>query len=891
MRARGALLAVGALGLTFVALLQPQSAFAKDFTVDDPGYHPNSNEATARGECDVAAPEASPPIPPGCSLVAAIHVANFLGGASTITLPGGVYQLIDPQTGQAFATESIGVPMTIFGGGESSTTVNGGITSSGSYRLTVANLTTTQGGISGQVFLNRVTVNGGDTGVQIYGTGPSTLDHVTIKNTGNGGGIATGLGSGAVIIKNAVVSGSTGPGMLLGENFPATVSDSEVSGAFGVGISAVGAVITSTKVHDNQGVGIAATNSTVNLVTVTNNQGGMSVTKSSLLFTTITNNTATGPVGVGGITVLGTSSLAEVTITGNKGAVGGLRSFGAGTVVTLGSNVRIENNTGSAAGGISNENGALLTLFSTSVSNNTSTGGAGGIRNQDATILLRSATVNDNTAAQAGGGLINTGTRARVESTDDDPSALTADFSENTAPTGAGIFNDGGTMILKRVSVDNNTATTAGGAAGILTRLGIVTINDTKIRTNTGTGIKQIGGNTTGNGLTIFSSSGAGIETTTDATAPSARANVSLNASHILQNLGGGFINRGAAGSIAQIVGSLIRQNQQSGSQALAGAPSGSGIANGELNTLTITDSAVEGNSGGSGAVANGGNATLTRVSISGNAGTGFVNAATAGTTALSAVTISGNNGAGGPGGLQALGALTLTGVTITANTGGGVGSSANALRLKSSIIANNGGPNCQGAPTSLGHNLSSDISCPFNAGNGDVIGVDPLLGPLGGPSGKPQTHALQPGSPAIDAGDNADCANTPLDGNGDGTVVCDIGAFEAPDLSGGTCSPRPNVVVAATNNRDGRLRVTVSSGRGSIRTIDFGAAANALVEIPGTTSGTAGNFTFTPPANTGQVTFYVRRATAGSAATVQVIVTDGCGPWRSFVGGGPAAF
>ncbi len=47
-------------------------------------------------------------------------------------------------------------------------------------------------------------------------------------------------------------------------------------------------------------------------------------------------------------------------------------------------------------------------------------------------------------------------------------------------------------------------------------------------------------------------------------------------------------------------------------------------------------------------------------------------------------------------------------------------------------------------------------------------------------------THALLPGSPAIDAGVAADCPTTdqrgrprPIDGNGDGEATCDAGAYE----------------------------------------------------------------------------------------------------------------
>src|SRR5205823_2750157 len=58
--------------------------------------------------------------------------------------------------------------------------------------------------------------------------------------------------------------------------------------------------------------------------------------------------------------------------------------------------------------------------------------------------------------------------------------------------------------------------------------------------------------------------------------------------------------------------------------------------------------------------------------------------------------------------------------------------------------------------------------------------------GPLAAYGGPTQTMAILPGSQAIDAADNGTCAATdqrgvmrPKDGDGNGSAICDMGAFE----------------------------------------------------------------------------------------------------------------
>jgi hypothetical protein len=66
------------------------------------------------------------------------------------------------------------------------------------------------------------------------------------------------------------------------------------------------------------------------------------------------------------------------------------------------------------------------------------------------------------------------------------------------------------------------------------------------------------------------------------------------------------------------------------------------------------------------------------------------------------------------------------------------------------------------------------------------------------------------------------------------------------------------------------------------------GNVRNAEVTINGQRH--TGSFTYTVPPATHELTFTVRRATAGQATTVPFAVVDGCGTWKTFVGGGTGA-
>lgn len=154
-----------------------------------------------------------------------------------------------------------------------------------------------------------------------------------------------------------------------------------------------------------------------------------------------------------------------------------------------------------------------------------------------------------------------------------------------------------------------------------------------------------------------------------------------------------------------------------------------------------------------------------------------------------------------------------ITNTTIVSNTafyGGGIYDDpiyAGSATLFNTIVALSSLSNCtdNGQIHTAGHNLDSGDSCNFD-GPGDLTNTDPLVGPLQDNGGATGTHALLAGSPAIDTGENTNCPATdqrgvarPVDGNGDGDPICDIGAYEIDGQPEPTPTPSATLPATAT--------------------------------------------------------------------------------------------
>ncbi len=383
-------------------------------------------------------------------------------------------------------------------------------------------------------------------------------------------------------------------------------------------------------------------------------------------------------------------------------------------------------------GGPSNPGSVLtdsgkLTLTNSTVSGNTASGGysgGGGIFNSGGTVVLISSTVSGNTASGDNSG-------------------------------GGGIFNSGGTMTLTNSTVSGNTTSGLYGGGGI-ENSGTMTLTNSTVSGNTASGIGEGGG--------ILNSGGTVMLT-----------NSTVSGNTVVQG-GGGIENSGTM---------TLTNSTVSGNIA---SEDGGGVYNID-GTMTLTNSTISGNT------------------TSGHGGGGVYN--NNGTMRLTNSTISDNTASGSGGGILSIdgGRVRLTFCTLFGNHaayGGGLATQDETSHfppppgyssIQNNLMAGNSAPqhpDVAGNLTSKGYNLIQDASG-AHLQSSDLTGIslaalkiDRSLQLNGSTTTK--THALLPGSPAIDVIPLASCqikVNDVLITTDQRGIKrpqgpeCDIGAFE----------------------------------------------------------------------------------------------------------------
>ena len=313
------------------------------------------------------------------------------------------------------------------------------------------------------------------------------------------------------------------------------------------------------------------------------------------------------------------------------------------------------------------------------------------------------------------------------------------------------------------------------------------------------------------------------------------------------------------------------------------------------LNALTFANGSSPGGAGG--AINNSGIVTVTNSTFSGNHADssgvgGAINNGTGGTLTIANSTFSANHASGGGAIVNSSGATaTLTNATFSGNsdgngaTGGAIiNNPGGTLTMTNTIVANStNSSDLSGAIT--GNDNVIDDSSGTLTGSGNRVNQSALLSVLGGYSGTSQTFALLPGSPAIDAGDDATCAAAPVSGLDQRGIArpqgarCDIGAFESRGFSltatsGGGQSAAPNAAFANP------LIVAVASAHsepvdGGIVTFTGPPSGAGIATSPASATIRSGQASITPTANGTGGAYSVIAAATGTTSTVSFSLTN----------------
>lgn len=513
-----------------------------------------------------------------------------------------------------------------------------------------------------------------------------------------------------------------------------------------------------------------------------------------------------GGYGGGMFNTGGEPRVSNCVFTDNTAAYSGGGIFNANADPSVTDCVFTDNTAIYSGGGMFSENSNLIIADSQFESNMAhagapeGSGGGGGMYNSDGSAeiircrFIRNSVISDGSDV-VGGGMYNLSGNLTLTGCEFTENTV---ISENGSALGGGIFNSNGvTPLISDTSFTRNTAENGGGMFDLSSSL---TLTNCQFIENSVQ--KDEDNEESGTGGGIFISSGSPEITdclfskNTSESHGGGMFNIDTSpvitgctfSENSAEAYGGGMANNNSRPSVTDCT---FDNNRVSGEHAHGG-----GMSNGTNSSPTVTNCTFDTNKAlgtvgaGGGGMANTddeSNPTVTNCTFSHNAAEGCFN----------------SNGGGIAGSFAAIINCTLTGNTA-GRAGGGIATTDTEGIIKNTIIAGNtGGDAPDMSPAAInsgGHNLIGNVgNQDFHTNTeGDQYGdpnnttmpnpgaveqataIDPKLGDLADNGGPTKTHALLPGSPATDAGDNADAPDTDQRGitriaNG----IIDIGAVE----------------------------------------------------------------------------------------------------------------
>lgn len=481
-------------------------------------------------------------------------------------------------------------------------------------------------------------------------------------------------------------------------------------------------------------------------------------------------------------------SLREAVVAANATAGADIVTLASGSTYTLSI---------AGAGENASATGDLDVTDATGLTINTSGAGTATIDANDidrildvrpgASLTMNNITITDGSATTNGGGLLVEGTATITGG------GFTDNLSAGGSDGGA-IYVTIGTLSINGSTFSNNTASDDGGAIYLLG--GTTTITGATFTGNTGTDI---------GGAIRIDADNTSISNTTF-------LNNTSNSVNTNPGVGGGAIFINETGNNTTITLSTFNGN----STSRANSARGGAIFN-EGTNVVIANSTFTGNT-----------ATDTVAGVAGDVAQGGAifqdDTGPDPSLTLYNVTMSGNST-----GVNGLG--TASGGSIYRNTATGT------ITLANTIVANGTPDNCAGsAITDGGNNID------FNGGGcGLANTADPDLGAL---TGSPAYFPLNVGSPAIDAGSNAVCANAFVNNQSQNGVTrpqpaagsCDIGSFELSDPTPPTLLSftRQTPATTPTNADTLVFRATFNEDVTNVSTGDFAVNGTTTATVTG---------------------------------------------------------
>jgi hypothetical protein len=336
-----------------------------------------------------------------------------------------------------------------------------------------------------------------------------------------------------------------------------------------------------------------------------------------------------------------------------------------------------------------------------------------------------------------------------------DTPATNATISGLTIRNGVDGIGSSGTLTVSNCVLSGNSVVGISSSGGALTVSNCIVSGNSYGIANHGNNLTVVNSNVSDNGHSGISFTAPNFVVLT----------ATIRSTTVSGNLEGGIVaNVGGFGTSLQvtITDCTISGNSRFGGIHAEGAPN-----------LRVTNSTISGNSANAGfpagdrggGISGQNGISIENSTISGNSAATIGGGIYGSLVGIVNSTISGNSAGTSGGGIYEFGgfagSLHVANSTISGNSAGSGGGSYNdqgQFEISNTILnAGASGENIfndGGTVTSLGYNVSSDDGGGYLTGPGDQINTDPLLGPLQDNGGPTLTHALLPGSPAINASD-----------------------------------------------------------------------------------------------------------------------------------------